>query len=95
MDGNIAKEKGYVFQGIFFSEQEIPGRIIEHIKVEISRQNSNLIEIINKKVEKVKELGGKSISNFKYGQRKHKAWELVFTFKWDTESWYGEGDVIE
>ena len=95
MEESDFKKKGYDFEGVFFSEQEIPGRVIEHIKVEISRQNSNLTEIKRKMVEKVKELGGKSISKFKYGQRKHKAWELVFTFKWDTESWYGEGDVLE
>lgn len=38
--------------------------------------------------------GANVIQNFQYGQKAHKWWELVFTFKWDTESWYGAGDAI-
>ena len=35
-----------------------------------------------------------AIINFKYGQRAHQWGEKAFTFKWDTESWYGEGDAV-
>jgi len=41
-----------------------------------------------------KRLGAQALMNFKYGQRKHSAWELVLTFKGDTESWHGEGDAV-
>jgi uncharacterized protein YbjQ (UPF0145 family) len=42
-----------------------------------------------------KSIGANAIMNFKYGQKKHKTWELVLTFKWDTESWHGEGDAVK
>ena len=96
MSNNNYGVSGNEYQGVFFSELTIPNAvIIEHIKVEISRQNSNLVEVKNKMVEKAKAIDGTAISGFRYGQRKHSFLELVFSFKWDTESWYGEGDVIK
>lgn len=38
--------------------------------------------------------GSRAIMNFRYGQRAHTWWELVFTLKWDTESWYGTGEAV-
>ena len=96
MDQSKYGVKGNEYEGIYFSEYEIPNTVfIEHIRVEISRQNSNLLEIKKKMVEKVKEKGGSAIGKFQYGQRKHRPLELVFSFKWDTESWYGEGDIVK
>jgi hypothetical protein len=46
-----------------------------------------------KMVRQAKMLGGTAIHHFRYGQRAHKWWEKVFTFKWDTESWIGEGEA--
>jgi hypothetical protein len=52
---------GTVLNDVFFTEKPIPGAtVLKHLRVEISRQNSNLSE-----------------------------------FKWDTESWFGEGDAVE
>lgn len=88
--------KGSICDDIFFTEKSISNsNIVEHIHVEISRQNSNLLEIKNELARKVKARGGNALSNFKYGQKKHEWWQLVFTFKWDAESWYGEGDVTK
>lgn len=87
--------KGTVTDGIFFTEQIIVGsHLVRQLRVEISRQNSNLIEVKRKLVTEAKACGATAISNFRYGQRKHDWWEYVLTFKWDTESWYGEGDAV-
>ena len=90
MEDNKTKKKGYEFENVLFFEKILPDKGLQHLEVEISRQNSYLTQIKKKIVEKVKKLGGKSVSNFKYGQRKLKTWDLVFSLKWDTESWFGE-----
>lgn len=88
--------KGTICDDIFFTEGSIANsQQIEHIHVEISRQNSNLTEVKKELAKKVKSKGGNALCNFKYGQKKHQWWQLVFTFKWDTESWHGEGDVVK
>ncbi len=88
--------KGTEKDGIFFSENAPTSfRILKYIKVEISGQNSNLIDIKREMAIKAKEVGANSIINFQYGQRSHKWWELLFTFKWDTEFWYGEGKAVK
>lgn len=86
---------GTMYEDIFFTEEVIPtAKIVRHLHVEISRQNSNLTEIKRQLVSEAKSLGACAIMNFKYGQKKHKTWELVFSFKWDTESWHGDGDAV-
>lgn len=87
---------GTLCDGIFFTEQPIPSSaLIRHIHVEISRQNSNLKEVKEKMAAEALSLGATAIANFSYGQKPHERWELVFTFKWDTESWHGEGDAVK
>ncbi len=88
--------KGTLCDGVFFTESAIPGaNIAGHLKVEISRQNANLLEVKTKLAHQAKRIGAGSIMNFRYGQKKHAWWQQVFTFKWDTESWYGEGDAVK
>ncbi len=88
--------KGNTFQAVFFSEDSIAGATpIKHLHVEISRQNANLNEVKERLVEEAKLIGATAIMNFRYGQRKHAWWEQAFTFKWDTESWHGEGDAVK
>ncbi|MBF0467045.1 MAG: hypothetical protein HQK94_18415 [Nitrospirae bacterium] len=87
---------GTIFNNIFFTESFIANAAqLKRIRVEISRQNSNLTKIKEKMANEAKVVGATAIMNFKYGQRAHKRWDLVFSFKWDTESWYGEGDAIK
>lgn len=88
--------KGISCGDIFFTEDAIPsGHILKHLHVEISRQNSNLNEVKQKLASEAKSRGATAIMNFRYGQKKHGALELIFTFKWDTESWHGEGDAVK
>lgn len=82
-------------KGIFFCEGTIDGAVpVARIEVEISRQNADLFQIKDKMAEKTINCGANAIMNFKYGQRKHKTWQLFLSFKWDTESWVGEGDAV-
>jgi hypothetical protein len=86
---------GVTHAGVFFTEATVPNAVpIRHLHVEISRQNSNLDEVKQRLAMEAKQAGGNAVMNFRYGQKKHEWWELVFTFKWDTESWHGEGDAI-
>jgi hypothetical protein len=88
--------KGTISDGIFFTESSIPNILtLQHFHVEISRQNSNLAEVKELLAKKVISAGGNVLMNFSYGQKKHQWWELVFTFKWDTESWHGQGDAVK
>ena len=88
--------KGTLCDDVFFTESSMTGIVpIKQIHVEISRQNSNLLEVKRQMAREAKSIDANAIMNFKYGQKKHKAWELVLTFKWDTESWHGEGDAVK
>jgi uncharacterized protein YbjQ (UPF0145 family) len=92
MHGHV---KGTVCNGVFFTEASVPTvPTIRHLQVRISRQNANLTDVKERLAAQAKALGASAIVNFRYGQRKHEWWELVFTFKWDTESWHGEGDAV-
>jgi hypothetical protein len=87
--------KGLSHRDIFFTEDRIPSATpIKHLQVEISRQNSHLNEVKDQLASQAAVIGATAIMNFRYGQKKHEWWELIFTFKWDTESWHGEGDAI-
>ena len=87
--------KGVEFDGVFFTEQVIQGASpIGHLHVEISLQNSNLDRVKQALAQRAKAADANVIMNFRYGQKAHKWYELVFTFKWDTESWHGEGDAV-
>jgi hypothetical protein len=87
--------QGTVLDGVFFTESAIAGAMpLRHAHVEISRQNSNLTEVKARLAAQVSASGGDALMNFRYGQKKHPAWQLVLTLKWDTESWHGEGDVV-
>lgn len=87
--------KGTELDGVFFTESTIPNaQLLAPIQTEISRQNANLQEVKERMAANAKSLGATVIMNFRYGQKAHRWWELVFTFKWDTESWFGSGDVV-
>ena len=88
--------KGTVCEDVFFTENAIPGvPIVRHLHVEIPRQNADLGEVKARLAREAQSLGATAIANFRYGQKKHQWWELVFTLKWDTESWHGEGDAVK
>ena len=86
--------KGTVHDGIFFSESSIPeAKLVKHVHVEISRQNSTLSEVKSRLASEVRACGGTALAAFRYGQKKHH-WTQLVAFKWDTESWHGEGDAV-
>lgn len=88
--------KGNTFENIFFTEDNISScAVIKHLHVEISRQNSNLLEVKKSLAREATILGANALSNFRYGQKQHEWWKILFTFKWDTESWHGEGDALK
>jgi hypothetical protein len=88
--------RGTVYDGVFFTEAHIPGtKVIRHLNVEISRQNADLSEVKQRLAAGAHDCDGTAIMNFRYGQKKHHSWELLFTFKWDTESWHGSGDAVK
>lgn len=88
--------KGTICNGIFFTEQAIPGAtVIRHLETEISRQNSDLNEVKERLATDATSLGATAIANFRYGQKAHNRWDLALSFKWDTESWHGEGDAVK
>jgi hypothetical protein len=88
--------KGSLCNDVFFTESKVPGAaVLRHLSVEISRQNANLMEVKQRLAEQARSLGATVVMNFRYGQKKHQWWELVFTLKWDTESWHGEGDAVK
>ena len=90
---NASPLKGNTFNGVFFTEQSVPGaRLLSRIRVEISRQNSNLFDIKTEIARQVLNQGGNALVSFRYGQQAHRGLKLL-ALKWDTESWHGEGDA--
>jgi hypothetical protein len=87
--------RGSVHDGIFFTEYPAPdARAVGRVTVAISRQNSNLFEVKTQMAIRAHRLGANAIVTFRYGQRAHRGLTLLSLFKWDTESWYGEGDAV-
>ncbi|MGA9772258.1 MAG: hypothetical protein WBV94_24715 [Blastocatellia bacterium] len=87
--------KGVEFDGVFFTEQEIGGaERIRHLHVEISLQNANLDRVKKSLARQAKAVNANVVMNFRYGQKAHSWLEQLFSFKWDTESWHGEGDAV-
>jgi hypothetical protein len=85
---------GTMQDDIFFTEATIPGAtVVKHLHVEISRQNSTLREVKARLAADVTACGGSALMGFRYGQKKH-SWTQMLAFKWDSESWHGEGDAI-
>jgi hypothetical protein len=85
---------GTFMGGVFFTEHpapEVPR--LGRVDTEISRQNADLNAVKAALAEQVARLGGNALVGFRYGQRAHRGMELL-AFKWDTESWYGEGDAV-
>jgi uncharacterized protein YbjQ (UPF0145 family) len=86
--------QGTTTDGVFFTEATIPNATMcRRIKVEISRQNANLSQVKERMASEARNAGASAVMNFRYGQRAHPWWEM-FAFKWDTESWHGEGDAV-
>ena len=88
--------QGTPHNGVFFTEATIPGAAsLGRVSVEISRQNSHLNAVKDKMATEAQVKGATAIHGFRYGQRSHKWWQMAFTFKWDSESWYGEGEACK
>ena len=85
---------GLEHDGVLFSEAPFDRPTVRHIRVEISRQNSNLTEVKSKMASDAKSAGANAIVQFTYGQVAHPWWKQFLSFKWDSESWFGEGDAI-
>ena len=87
--------KGFTQNNVFFTESSIANAVvIRHLSTEISRQNADLRQVRKNLANEALAANANYIMNFKYGQKQHPWWQLVFTLKWDTESWYGEGDAV-
>ena len=85
--------RGTVCDNVFFTEDTTPvGSDAGRISVEISRQNSDLNAVKEKMAAEAHRRGANTITSFRYGQRKHSGRKL-FALKWDTESWFGEGEA--
>lgn len=81
--------------GVLFTEDPLPAaRRLGRESVEISRQNANLYLVKQELASRARVRGGNCIANFRYGQRAH-SWLQLISLKWDTESWYGSGDVVD
>jgi hypothetical protein len=85
--------RGTLFDGIFFTEDPaLHCRLTKKLlKVEISRQNASLQQVKKRLARLARDAGGNALVGFTYGQRSHSIWQQLFTFKWDTESWHGQG----
>lgn len=95
MVDHLAGIPGTFVDGIFFTEfHASAARIAQSpVRVEISRQNANLLQVQRMLAADVRRLGGNALVGFKYGQRAHSIAKQVLTFAWDSESWHGEGYV--
>jgi hypothetical protein len=87
--------RGNSFEGVFFTEEQPPAgaQMLGRVQAEISRQNSNLMEVKSRLAQQARSKGANAVAAFTYGQRAHKGLKLL-AFRWDTESWHGDGLAI-
>ena len=88
---------GTEFEGVFFTESPPPPgtQVLREVTAKRNRQNSNLTEIKSSLAQQAVAVGANAVVLFRYGQRAHKWWEQAFTFRWDSEAWYGEGKAVQ
>lgn len=87
--------EGVWCDGVFVTEGHLRGaRVVGPVRVEISRQNTNLAALRQRVAAAATQQGGNVVIDFRYGQKAHGLLEQVLPLKWDTESWVGEGTVL-
>jgi hypothetical protein len=87
--------RGTVHRGVFVTEAELPGEELGPVSATIGRQNANLDQIKDRLAAGAAQQGANAVAGFQYGQRKHGPAELLNPFRWDTESWFGEGRAMK
>ena len=87
--------RGTESDGIFFSEDAAPSatQVLGRVSFRKNRQNWDLARIKQELARQAAALGADSVVNFEYGQISAKWYEHLLP-RWDSESWYGEGDAI-
>ena len=86
--------RGAMHRGVFITEQGLPGEDLGRLSVTIGRQNADLGQIKEKLAAEALARGANAVALLSYGQRKHSTGQLINPFRWDTESWFGEGQAL-
>lgn len=76
--------------GVYFTEQELPGQVLGKIRVAAPTQNTTLSEVKKEMARKARALGGNCVAHFQYGQKA----DRFFSWRWDTERIVGTGNVV-
>lgn len=88
--------EGLNFDGVFFTEQEIPKYpTVKHIEVLIKHQNSTIDDLRRRMAQEANAAGANAIKNFRYGQKIMTAFQALIRFQWEIEYWHGEGDAVK
>ena len=86
--------RGTIHRGVFITEQGLPGDDLGTLSVSIGRQNADLGQIKERLAAEALARGANAIAQLSYGQRRHGPGQLINPFRWDTESWFGEGQAL-
>jgi hypothetical protein len=86
--------RGTLHQGVFVTEGDLPGQSLGGISVSIGRQNATLDQVKDRLAVEAARRGANAVIHFRYGQQKHGPVQLLNPFRWDTESWHGEGEAM-
>lgn len=83
--------------GVFFTSGTIPKVVssLGPIRVRVSGQNRGPGAVKSKMAKIARKCGANAIMQYSCDQKSHKWWEQVFTFRWDSESWHGEGVAVK
>jgi uncharacterized protein YbjQ (UPF0145 family) len=87
--------RGTLHHGVFITEGDLPGEELGTISATIGRQNANLNQIKDRLATEAEQKGANAVASLQYGQRKHGPAELMNPFRWDTETWFGEGRAMK
>jgi hypothetical protein len=85
--------RGTVHDGVFVTESDLPGESLGSVSATIGRQNADLNQVKHKLAQEAAKRGGNAVALLQYGQRKHGPMKLMNPFRWDTESWFGQGEA--
>ena len=80
---------------MFFTEGELQGTVLGPVSVRMNRQNTSLTDVKQAMAREAQAKGANAVARFKYGQKAQRPWEQVFTLRWDSVRWFGEGVLVK
>ena len=71
--------------GVYFTEETLELQVLGQVKAQGTSQSTPLSEVKRLAAQKVKELGGNALMDYRYSQKADSELKDMFWIKWDSE----------